>query len=69
VRRLAARDNLTTLRVATELRRARKFSVHFIETGIAMISRDFSKRRFNRMLTQSERIGFPKRTSSRTDAP
>jgi hypothetical protein len=69
VRRVAARDNMTTLRVATELKRARKFSAHFIETDIAMISRDFPKRRFNRMVTQSERIEFPKRTSSRTDAP
>jgi hypothetical protein len=63
------RDDLTTLRVATELKLARKLSAHFIETDIAMISPGFPKRRFNRMVTQSERIEFPKRTSSRTDAP
>jgi hypothetical protein len=28
------RDNLTTRRVATELKRARKFSEHFIETDL-----------------------------------
>jgi hypothetical protein len=38
VRRLAARDNMTTSRVATELKRTRKFSAHFIETDAQWIS-------------------------------
>jgi hypothetical protein len=36
VRRVAARDNLTTSRVANELKRAHKFSENFIETEFAL---------------------------------
>jgi hypothetical protein len=63
------RDNLTTPRVATELRRARKFSVHFIETDIAIISRAFSKRRFNRWSRNRRELDFQKELRAGTNAP
>jgi hypothetical protein len=40
VRLVAACDDVTTPRVATELKPRRKFSAHFIETNSQWISRD-----------------------------